>query len=100
MSPAWFSNGSPGKGYVHVPIAFLDATQAAKFNTKLGTSQFATNGPLNPAFPLAERGPHAAARHAADRARATSPGTLADAAQGGRASRAAEFVRQELHVSC
>ncbi len=43
-------------GFVHVPIAFLDATQVAKFNTKLGTSQFAVNAPLNPAFPLQNAG--------------------------------------------
>ena len=36
--PTWFSNGSPGKGYLHVPIANLDTTQAAKLNVKLATS--------------------------------------------------------------
>ncbi len=56
VSRAWFSNGSPGRGFVHVPIAFLDATQAAKFNTKLGTSQFVVNGPSNPALPLQNAG--------------------------------------------
>jgi len=35
--PTWFSNGSPGKGYLHVPIANLDTTQAAKLNLKLAT---------------------------------------------------------------
>ena len=56
VSPAWFSNGSPGRGYVHVPISFLDAAQATRFNTKLGTSQFIVNGPSNPALPLQNAG--------------------------------------------
>ena len=56
VSPAWFSNGSPGRGYVHVPISFLDAAQAARFNTKLGTSQFIVNGPSDPALPLQNAG--------------------------------------------
>lgn len=56
VSRTWFSNGSPGKGYIHIPIAALDSTQAAKFNTKLGTSQFATNAPMNSAYPLQNAG--------------------------------------------
>jgi len=56
VSLAWFSNGSPGKGYIHIPIANLDSSQAAKFNTRLGTSQFATNGPTNPDLPLQNAG--------------------------------------------
>lgn len=48
VGQAWFSNSSPGKGYLHVPIADLDATQAALINAKLATSQFttATDTPL------------------------------------------------------
>ena len=44
----WFSNSSPGKGYLHVPIADLDAAQATLINNKLATSQFvtATDTPL------------------------------------------------------
>ena len=38
VGPAWFSNGSPGLGYLHVPIASLDTTQAGKLNNKLATS--------------------------------------------------------------
>jgi len=53
---AWFNNGSPGGGYVHVPIANVDAVQATKIKTKLGTSQFVTNGPTNPALPLQNAG--------------------------------------------
>jgi type IV pilus assembly protein PilY1 len=82
VSPAWFSNGSPGRGYVHVPIAFLDATQAAKFNTKLGTSQFAVNGPLNPALPLQNAG-LTPLEGTLLTARDYFAGTLANAAEGG-----------------
>ena len=82
VSPAWFSNGSPGKGYVHVPIAFLDATQVAKFNTKLGTSQFAVNAPLNPAFPLQNAG-LTPLQGTLQTATSYFAGTLADPAQGG-----------------
>ncbi len=48
VGETWFSNSSPGKGYLHVPIANLDATQAALINAKLATSQFttATDTPL------------------------------------------------------
>ncbi len=56
VSATWFDNGSPGNGYLHVPIATVDATQANKMNTKLGTSQFATNQFINPAFPLQNAG--------------------------------------------
>jgi type IV pilus assembly protein PilY1 len=82
VSPAWFSNGSPGRGFVHVPIAFLDPTQAAKFNTKLGTSQFVVNGPSNPALPLENAGLtplQGTLLTAAD----YFAGTLADPTQGG-----------------
>ena len=53
---AWFNNGSPGGGYIHVPVAAVDVTHAGKMNTKLGTSQFVTNGPTNPALPLQNAG--------------------------------------------
>jgi type IV pilus assembly protein PilY1 len=56
VSRTWFNNGSPGGGYVHAPIANVDAAHAAKMNTKLGTSQFVTNGPTNPALPLQNAG--------------------------------------------
>lgn len=35
--PTWFSNSSPGKGYLHVPIANLNTTQAGKLSLKLAT---------------------------------------------------------------
>ncbi len=40
VGKAWFNNESPGKGYIHVPVAALDATHAAKMNIKLGTQTF------------------------------------------------------------
>jgi type IV pilus assembly protein PilY1 len=42
VGSAWFSNSSPGLGYLHVPIANLDATQAGKLNLKLATSVLPT----------------------------------------------------------
>ena len=82
VSPAWFSNGSPGRGFVHVPIAFLDAAQAARFNTKLGTSQFAVNGPSNPALPLQNAG-LTPLQGTLLTARDYFAGSLSDPAQGG-----------------
>lgn len=35
--PTWFSNDSPGLGYLHIPIANLNTTQAGKLNVKLAT---------------------------------------------------------------
>ncbi len=43
VGSTWFSNSSPGRGYLHVPIDDLDATQASLLNAKLATSQFSTN---------------------------------------------------------
>lgn len=70
--PAWFANSSPGLGYLHVPIANLDTTQAGKLNTKLATSIVPTynagtwndnptgipggNTPTNPNAPLINAG--------------------------------------------
>ncbi len=56
VSRAWYVNSSPGKGYLHTPIALLDSTQANKLNTKLGTSQFTNNQPTNASFPLQNAG--------------------------------------------
>jgi len=57
VGPTWFSGSSPGRGYVHVPIGDLsDPAQVAALNTKLGTSQFATNGPTDPTLPLENAG--------------------------------------------
>lgn len=56
VSLTWFNNTSPGRGYLHTPIALLDSTQAGKLNTKLGTSQFTNNQPTNAAYPLQNAG--------------------------------------------
>ncbi len=56
VSRTWFADTSPGRGYLHVPIANLNAAQATKLNTKLGTSQFDLNRPTDPAYPLQNAG--------------------------------------------
>ncbi len=56
VGDTWFVNTSPGKGYLHIPIADLDATQTAKLNTKLGTSQFSSNKPTDANYPLQNAG--------------------------------------------
>ncbi|HRH13948.1 MAG TPA: PilC/PilY family type IV pilus protein [Azonexus sp.] len=56
VSLTWFNNTSPGRGYLHTPIALLDSTQAGKLNTKLATSQFTNNQPTNAAYPLQNAG--------------------------------------------
>lgn len=38
QGPTWYANGSPGLGYLHVPIVSLDTVQAGKLNVKLATS--------------------------------------------------------------
>lgn len=56
ISETWFANSSPGRGYLHTPLKNLDATQAGKLNTKLGTSQFASNQPTSASYPLQNAG--------------------------------------------
>lgn len=56
VSPTWFSNSNPGRGYLHVPIGNLDAAKATALNTKLNTSQFVTNGATNVSLPLQNAG--------------------------------------------
>lgn len=56
VSPTWFSNSNPGRGYLHVPIGNLDAAKATALNTKLNVSQFVTNGPTNASLPLQNAG--------------------------------------------
>lgn len=82
VSATWFSNGSPGKGYIHVPIGPLDAARIARMNTKLGTSQFAINGPNNPALPLQNAG-LTPLEGSLVTAKSYFAGTLNDGAQGG-----------------
>lgn len=85
VSLAWFNNTSPGMGYLHVPIADLNAAQALKINTKLATSQFAANKPVDPAYPLQNAGlsPLQGTVLTANRYFA---GSLTQAAQGGPAA--------------
>ena len=56
VGKAWLSNGSPGRGYLHVPIAPVDATQKDKLDTKLGVSQFVQNKPTHANYPLQNAG--------------------------------------------
>jgi len=59
IGPTWFSNSSPGRGYLHTPISDLDASHANKLNTKLGNnglSQFTDNRPTDINFPLQNAG--------------------------------------------
>ena len=42
ISQTWFSNNSPGKGFLHIPIADLDTSQSSLLTNKLATSQFST----------------------------------------------------------
>lgn len=85
VGTAWFNNGAPGMGYLHVPIAALDAAQAEKINTKLGTSQFLANKPTDPTAPLQNAGlsPLEGTVLTANR---YYGGTLSQTAQGGPAT--------------
>ena len=56
VSQTWFSNSSPGRGYLHTAIQDLDAGHATTLNTKLSTSQFAINAPTDPTRPLQNAG--------------------------------------------
>jgi type IV pilus assembly protein PilY1 len=83
VSPAWFSNSSPGYGYVHVPVGLLNAAQITKLNTKLGTAQFnTTNTQTNASYPLVNAGltPLAGAVNTAN---TYFSGKLSNTSQGG-----------------
>ncbi|HHC73781.1 MAG TPA: VWA domain-containing protein, partial [Thiothrix sp.] len=54
--PTWYANSSPGRGYLHVPIDDVDATQKTKLDKKLATSQFIDNQPTGADFPLQNAG--------------------------------------------
>lgn len=56
VSMAWFADGAPGMGYLHVPVANLDAVQAAKIVKKLDVSQFTDNMPTDARYPLQNAG--------------------------------------------
>jgi type IV pilus assembly protein PilY1 len=53
---SWFANTSPGRGFVHRPIAKLDAVQTTALNKKLATAQFNSKQPTDPAYPLQNSG--------------------------------------------
>lgn len=40
VGQAWFNNGSPGNGYLHLPVANLNTAHAAAINAKLATTRF------------------------------------------------------------
>lgn len=48
VSETWFSKTSPGRGFLHVPIADVTSAQRTQLNNKLATSQFSstTDTPL------------------------------------------------------
>ncbi len=56
VSATWFSNGSPGGGYLHVPVADLTPAHSTLMNNKLATSQFIVNAPTDPTRPLQNAG--------------------------------------------
>lgn len=56
VGSSWLSNSSPGRGYLHVPVAAVDAAQKTKLDTKLDISQFAVNAPTNTAYSLQNAG--------------------------------------------
>ncbi len=83
VGPTWFSDSSPGRGYVHVPIGDLNnPAQVAALNLKLGTSQFAVNGPTNPGLPLENAG-NTPIEGTLLTARDYFAGTLANSGEGG-----------------
>jgi len=45
VSTTWFRNDSPGRGFLHVPIKELNATQAASLNTQLACNIPGTPAP-------------------------------------------------------
>jgi len=58
VSPTWISNSSPGRGYLHIPISDLNASQANDLNIKLAVSDTdpAHNGPTDLGRPLQNAG--------------------------------------------
>lgn len=82
VGPSWFSNGSPGKGYVHVPIEPLTALHAGYIRAKLDTSQFSVNQPLDWRYPLQNAG-LTPLEGTMQTALSYFQGRLSDAAEGG-----------------
>jgi Tfp pilus tip-associated adhesin PilY1 len=48
IGPTWFSNSSPGKGYLHVPIVDSTTAHITALGEKLGTSNFSTTASDHP----------------------------------------------------
>lgn len=82
VSDAWFNNAAPGPGYLHVPIALLDAAQVPKLKAKLGITQYANNKPVDPAFALQNSGLSPLSGTVIT-AKNYFNGTLTDTSQGG-----------------
>jgi type IV pilus assembly protein PilY1 len=49
VSRTWFNNASPGRGFLHVPIGDLNATQAAAIRNRLACNIPAAGAPCNAA---------------------------------------------------
>ena len=56
VGQTWYSNISPGRGYLHTPIRPLDGSHKALLERKLGTSQFSHNRPTDAGSPLQNAG--------------------------------------------
>ena len=56
VSKTWFSNKPTLGGYVHTPVSLLNTIQSTQVNTKLGTSQFVINAPIDKTQPLQNAG--------------------------------------------
>ena len=56
VGKSWYSKSSPGRGYLHVPIASVDPVQKTKLENKLAISQFSQNKPIDPAYPIQNAG--------------------------------------------
>lgn len=97
VGQAWFSNASPGKGYVHIPIASLTSTQLAKFTTKLAVSQFKTNSPYGATYPLENAG-LTPLQGTVETAASYFSGTLTDTTQGGPATLPAQACGKNFLV--
>lgn len=97
VGQAWFSNASPGKGYVHIPIASLTSAQLAKFTTKLAVSQFKTNSPYGASYPLQNAG-LTPLQGTVETATTYFSGTLTDTTQGGPATLPAQACGKNFLV--
>ena len=93
VGDTWFSNSSPGRGYLHIPIKLLDSTQVQAFEDKLATSQFssATDTPLRNAGLTPIEGTLLTAKD-------YFTGGLSDSAEGGSVSKPEESCGANYNV--